>query len=46
MERPYVSILNAIAEVDANHPFIVRRLASEASKRDATGQKHGGAIAC
>lgn len=46
MERADVSILNPIAEVNSNHPFIVRRFTGEASELDATGQKHGGTIAC
>jgi hypothetical protein len=45
MERADVSILNPIAEVNSNHPFIVRRFAGEAPELDATGQKHGGTIA-
>jgi predicted adenine nucleotide alpha hydrolase (AANH) superfamily ATPase len=46
MERADVSILDAIAEVNSNHPFIVRQLAGEASELDATRKKRSGAIAC
>jgi hypothetical protein len=46
MERADVSIVDAIAEVNPNHPFIVRRLAGEASELDTTGKKRSGAVAC